>query len=164
MTFPENKEALISAFEKLLTTDGLIASWPGKKNRTALEQMLQAYSWTRLLEAEKEAGSGGGEVRYSEQEMTVLMRSKLAHSLSGADIILLRRELFEQKLLGREDDGSAYWINKEGNPANPWTMDTAWTKDLKGKVAAAGRDAPSSNFWEGAKAEVQDPYPEQVDA
>ena len=45
---------------------------------------------------------------YTEKEVNAIIRERFAFS----DVELIRRELFEARILGRMPDGSKYWKNK----------------------------------------------------
>lgn len=137
---PENSPTLLASFSRLLTKDGLVAAWPGRKGRTALEQVLAAFAWARL----QRAATAGD--RFSESEITELLRTHAICS-SAADAVLLRRLLFESGLLGREDDGSSYWINP-ATSSNAWTLDTNWVDGLNG-TREPEKDV-SSLIWEAS--------------
>eukprot|EP00123_Amoebidium_parasiticum_P001140 comp12178_c0_seq1/m.6936 comp12178_c0_seq1/g.6936 ORF comp12178_c0_seq1/g.6936 comp12178_c0_seq1/m.6936 type:complete len:163 (-) comp12178_c0_seq1:414-902(-) len=131
-TFPSNRDQLIADLGGFLTPDGVIAGWPGKKHR-ALKDLMIAYVWSRL-----ETGK-----RFTEAEITAAISEAVGSC--GGDVIILRRELFEAGLLGREGDGSSYWVKEEGIESNPWTRDRAWIGEVKGR-AEKQRD-PSSLAW-----------------
>ena len=46
--------------------------------------------------------------QYTEKEVNEVIKAAIAFS----DVELIRRELFEYKFLGRQRDGSAYWLEE----------------------------------------------------
>ena len=86
----KNKEVLI----RYIDDDGVVKVWPGKaKNRLLVLQYLA----TKFEPAKK----------YSEQEVNLI----LMHFVS--DYVTRRRDLIENHLLNRTDDGRVYWLNEE---------------------------------------------------
>ena len=47
--------------------------------------------------------------KYTEKEINEIIRSHIAFS----DIELIRREMFQYKLIGRLRDGSEYWVEND---------------------------------------------------
>ena len=86
----KNKEVLM----RYIDDDGVVKVWPGKaKNRLLILQYLA----TKFEHAKK----------YSEQEVNLI----LMHFVS--DYVTRRRDLIENHLLKRTDDGRIYWLNEE---------------------------------------------------
>ncbi|RMC62333.1 DUF2087 domain-containing protein [Lactobacillus sp. ESL0259] len=86
----KNKEVLM----RYIDDNGVVKVWPGKaKNRLLILQYLA----TKFEPAKK----------YSEQEVNLI----LMHFVS--DYVTRRRDLIENHLLKRTDDGRTYWLNEE---------------------------------------------------
>ncbi len=88
------------ARRRLLSDDGKVKRWP---KREAEKQFVLYYLQSRFIRGRD----------YSEAEVNEVLRAW--HTFD--DHALLRREMFERHLLGREKDGSRYWI--EQRSANP---------------------------------------------
>ena len=86
----ENKELLM----RYIDAEGVVKVWPGKAKNLLL--ILQ-YLATKFEPAKK----------YSEQEVNLI----LMHFVS--DYVTRRRDLIENHLLNRTDDGRTYWLNEE---------------------------------------------------
>lgn len=59
----------------------------------------------RIIALAKIAGCFEADKKYTEKEVNEIIKSKIAFS----DVELIRRELFQYKMLGRLRDGSQYW-------------------------------------------------------
>jgi hypothetical protein len=81
---------------KFLDDQGKVKIWPSRRNRKNQLEVL------RYLSTKFEPN-----VFYTEKEVTKLIDEN--HTFH--DPAMLRRELFEAKLLDRKLDGSAYWLN-----------------------------------------------------
>ncbi|MBY0755422.1 DUF2087 domain-containing protein [Clostridium sardiniense] len=82
--------------ERYLNNEKKIVVWPSKRNakNIILEYLITKFEYERY---------------YSEKEVNEVI--KLWSNLD--DFVLLRRELFDNKFLLRESDGSKYWKNIE---------------------------------------------------
>lgn len=82
--------------ERYLDNEKKIVVWPSKRNA---KNLILEYLITKFED----------ERYYSEKEVNEVI--KLWSNLE--DFVLLRRELFDNKFLSRESDGSKYWKNIE---------------------------------------------------
>lgn len=73
-------------------SEGRLAQYPRKKS-------------LRLMSLEKIADCFERDRKYTEKEVNEIIRQNISFS----DIELIRREMFQQKLIGRLRDGSEYW-------------------------------------------------------
>lgn len=80
---------------KYLDERGRVKIWPSRRNRKYQLAILK-YLATKFET----------NVTYSEKEVTHL----ISENHTFGDPALLRREMFEAKLLDRKIDGSAYWL------------------------------------------------------
>jgi hypothetical protein len=78
-----------------LDEEGRVKEWPSKRNKGKFRQLVLEY-----LASKFELG-----VTYTEKEVNTLLNQ---HHTFG-DPALLRREMFENGLIDRMRDGSAYW-------------------------------------------------------
>ena len=86
--------------QRYLDEQGRVKEWPSKRNRKYQRLVLE------YLALKFEVG-----VIYTEKEVNTLLNQ---HHLFG-DAALLRRELFENGLIDRKRDGSAYWCPESQN-------------------------------------------------
>lgn len=86
--------AVPSEISSYFDDDGRLANWPAKKRRAQRDAIL------RHLAEVFEPGR-----QYSERDVNEVLKSQMTY----ADHVLIRRELFDAKLLDRTPDGSAYW-------------------------------------------------------
>ncbi len=84
------------ALRGYLSRDGRIVQWPSRKSRGAMRAHVLEF-----LSQKFERGR-----RYKEREVNEILNR--FHTFD--DAALLRRELFDQGFMGREPDGSAYWL------------------------------------------------------
>lgn len=70
----------------------------------------------RILALTKIADQFEPAKKYSEKEVNEIIRANIAFG----DIELVRREMYQYKLMGRLRDGSAYW-REEKQEENTWT-------------------------------------------
>jgi len=77
-----------------LDAEGRVRAWPARKNR-AKQLAILAY-----VAAFFEAGRD-----YTEREVNEIIKAHITFS----DFVLVRRELYEAKLLDRTIDGRRYW-------------------------------------------------------
>ena len=90
-----NKEEVM----RFLDEEGKIRVYPSKRKKKiyVLEFLIEKFEMNR---------------KYSEKEINEIIDN--SHTFN--DICILRRELIDNKLLGRERDGSVYWrIDKKNN-------------------------------------------------
>ncbi|HSM81029.1 MAG TPA: DUF2087 domain-containing protein [Nodosilinea sp.] len=78
-----------------LDPEGRLKAWPSKRNRGRFQQLALEYL----------AGQFAPGRRYTEREVNALLNQ--LHTFG--DPALLRRELFERRLVDRLPNGSAYW-------------------------------------------------------
>jgi hypothetical protein len=97
---PSNSMDYRAELQRYLDEQGRVKEWPSKRNRKYQKLVLE------YLALKFEVG-----VTYTEKEVNTLLNQH--HSFG--DAALLRRELFENKLIDRKRDGSAYWCDAEGN-------------------------------------------------
>lgn len=88
-------ESIEAILKNYLDEHGRITEWPGKKKRHVQRAMLE------YLRAQFEPG-----IVYTEKQVNEILQR--FHTFD--DWAMLRREMFEQGLLNREKDGSAYWV------------------------------------------------------
>jgi hypothetical protein len=81
--------------EKFLDEQGRVKTWPSRRNRKYQLAVLK-YLSSKL----------DVNVYYTEKEVTNLINEN--HTFG--DPAMLRREMFEARLLGRKIDGSVYWL------------------------------------------------------
>lgn len=87
---------LANKLENFLDEAGRLKAWPSRRSKGR-----QFQQWALEYLADKfEPG-----IYYSEKEVNALLNQH--HTFE--DPALLRRELFERKLVDRVKDGSAYW-------------------------------------------------------
>jgi hypothetical protein len=86
--------------QRYLDEQGRVKVWPSKRNQGKLQRLVLEYLATKF-----EVGA-----IYTEKEVNSLLNQ---YHLFG-DPALLRRELFEGRLIDRKPDGSAYWCNRAG--------------------------------------------------
>ncbi|MBE9138284.1 DUF2087 domain-containing protein [Nodosilinea sp. LEGE 07088] len=84
-----------------LDHQGRLKEWPSRRNRGRFQQLALEYLATRF-----EPGT-----LYNEGEVNALLNQ---HHTFG-DPALLRRELFERRLVDRLPNGSAYWLREAGS-------------------------------------------------
>ncbi|WP_026736479.1 DUF2087 domain-containing protein [Fischerella sp. PCC 9605] len=82
-----------------LDEQGRVKEWPSKRNKGKFQKLVLEY-----LASKFESG-----VTYTEKEVNTLLNQY--HTFG--DPALLRRELFENGLIDRKRDGSAYWRNTQ---------------------------------------------------
>ena len=87
-----------ASIQQLFDDNGLIERWPSRKKKN--NQLLVLEYLFEKFDTEK---------KYTEKEVNELLNQY--HSFG--DPAMLRRELFEKKMLRRTLDGRAYWVNKE---------------------------------------------------
>jgi len=85
--------------QSYLDEQGRIKGWPSKRNKGKFQRLVLEYLATKF-----KCG-----VIYTEKEVNAILN---AHHTFG-DPALLRREMFERRLINRELDGSAYWCNQQ---------------------------------------------------
>lgn len=75
------------------------------------EKLLQYPSRRpmRIIALARIAESFEMDRKYTEKEVNEIIKSKIAFS----DVELIRREMFQYKILGRLRDGSQYWLESE---------------------------------------------------
>ncbi|MCC5639292.1 DUF2087 domain-containing protein [Nostoc sp. CHAB 5844] len=86
--------------QSYLDAQGRVKEWPSKRNKGKFQRLVLEYLATKF-----EVG-----IIYTEKEVNVILNE---HHTFG-DPALLRREMFERRLINREQDGSAYWCNQQG--------------------------------------------------
>jgi hypothetical protein len=108
---PDSQESLIEYFNqgairkiqmvgdwteitKYIDTEGRVKIWPSRRNRKYQLEVLKYL-----------ASKGEPNISYTEKEVTKLIDEN--HTFG--DPAMLRREMFEAKLLDRRIDGSVYW-------------------------------------------------------
>ena len=83
--------------QQFMDEEGRIMQWPSRRRKSSqrliLKFLLEKFSTT---------------TQYSEREVNELLNK---HHTFG-DAALLRRELFEQKMLARTIDCRAYWVRE----------------------------------------------------
>jgi len=79
-----------------LDDDGRLHKYPAKYKR----QILSLYYLASKFEVDK---------RYTEREVNEILKEW--HTFD--DWAMLRRDMFDSRFLGREADGSAYWLEVE---------------------------------------------------
>lgn len=86
----------IKKLEHYYDTDGKFLQYPSKKPMRiiALIKIAEKIDISR---------------KYTEKEMNEIIRSSIAFG----DIELIRREMFQYKLIGRLKDGSEYWAESD---------------------------------------------------
>ncbi len=87
----------LTELKNYLDEEGRLKEWPSKRNKGKFRKLVLEY-----LASKFEPGT-----TYTEKEVNALLNQ---HHTFG-DPALLRRELFENKLIDRKRDGSAYWCN-----------------------------------------------------
>lgn len=97
-------EKLIQAYHKKLEnyydSNGRLLQYPSKRP-------LRILVLIKIVEQMDENR------KYTEKEINEIIKSQIAFS----DIELVRRELYQYKMLGRLRDGSAYWVEKDWKTA-----------------------------------------------
>jgi hypothetical protein len=86
---------LPGSLKPYLDEQGRVTMWPSARNRKAEQALVADYLISKF-----ERGRD-----YTEKEVNALLNQY--HTFE--DSALLRRELFERKLLNRVKDGSRYW-------------------------------------------------------
>lgn len=78
--------------ENYYDAQGRLTQYPSKRPMRvmALTKIANCFEWER---------------KYTEQEVNAIIKQNISFS----DIELVRREMFQLKLIGRLRDGSAYW-------------------------------------------------------
>ena len=89
-------EERFAPLKRFMDEDGRLKQWPGKQ---AMKALAVEYLATKVAPGRD----------YTEQEINGLVNQW--HSFG--DFFLLRRALVEYGYLGRERDGSRYWVNEE---------------------------------------------------
>ncbi|MDM9384989.1 DUF2087 domain-containing protein [Chlorogloeopsis sp. ULAP01] len=87
----------LAELKSYLDEQGRVKEWPSKRNRGKFQKLVLEYLATKF-----EPGA-----TYTEKQVNALLNRY--HTFN--DPALLRRELFESKLINRMRDGSAYWCN-----------------------------------------------------
>ncbi len=97
-------EKLIQAYHKKLEnyydSNGRLLQYPSKRP-------LRILVLIKIVEQMDENR------KYTEKEINEIIKSQIAFS----DIELVRRELYQYKMLGRLRDGSEYWVEKDWKTA-----------------------------------------------
>jgi len=94
-----DSSAVEKELKNFLDAEGRLIRYPAKHR---LKQASLLYLWSKL-EAHRD---------YTEKEINQLLdKWHLFH-----DVCLLRRELYNRRMLGRERDGSRYWKEFPGEP------------------------------------------------
>lgn len=75
-----------------------LTTWPSKRNKRSAQKLVLHYLASKFDPGEN----------YTEKEVNTILRQH--HTFN--DPALLRRELFENGLLDRKLDGSAYWLRE----------------------------------------------------
>ncbi|MBD2451042.1 DUF2087 domain-containing protein [Nostoc sp. FACHB-152] len=83
--------------QNYLDEQGRVKEWPSKRNKGKFQRLVLEY-----LAMKFEVG-----VIYTEKQVNAILNQ---HHTFG-DAAMLRRELFERRLINRERDGSAYWCD-----------------------------------------------------
>ncbi|MGF1457726.1 MAG: DUF2087 domain-containing protein [Leptolyngbyaceae cyanobacterium] len=86
---------LKSKLTNYLDVQGRLKAWPSRRNRRQFQRWALEY----LIEKFKQ------DLLYSEKQVNEILNQ---HHTFG-DPALLRREMFERKLMNRTRDGAAYW-------------------------------------------------------
>ncbi len=93
-------EKSIEAYSKKLNnyydSDGKLLQYPSKRPL----RIIALIKIVEQMDADR---------KYTEKEINEIIRSRIAF----CDIELIRREMFQYKLLGRLRDGSAYWVESD---------------------------------------------------
>lgn len=84
----------LAELKNYLDEQGRVKEWPSKRNK-GFQRLVLEYLGSKFEV----------DVIYTEKEVNTLLNQ---YHLFG-DPALLRRELFENKLINRKRDGSAYW-------------------------------------------------------
>ncbi|MDO5292294.1 MAG: DUF2087 domain-containing protein [bacterium] len=84
------------SLENFYDAEGKLKQYPSKRP-------------VRLLALTKIAKSFIAGKKYTEKEVNAVIREHIAFS----DVELIRREMFQYKILGRLRDGSCYWIEED---------------------------------------------------
>ncbi len=79
--------------DNYLDSDGRLVQYPSKRPM----RILALIKIVEQMEADR---------KYTEKEVNEIIRSHIAFG----DIELVRREMYQYKLLGRLRDGSEYWV------------------------------------------------------
>jgi len=80
--------------QPFLDKDGLLKIWPARKRRA--QQLAVLAHLAESFEQDK---------KYREKEVNEILKSRMTYP----DFVLIRRELYEAKLLDRTLDGREYW-------------------------------------------------------
>ncbi|URZ07052.1 CatA-like O-acetyltransferase [Clostridium felsineum] len=84
-----------AGYTRYLDEEGRIKVWPSKRS---VKYEILKYLITKFE----------SEIYYKEKEVNEIIKKWSCLE----DFVLLRRELFDNKLLSREDDGSRYWVSE----------------------------------------------------
>ena len=81
--------------DEYFDSQGRLSQYPSKRPMRimALTKIANCFEWER---------------KYTEKEVNEIIRQ----NISFTDVELIRREMFQNKLIGRMRDGSAYWREK----------------------------------------------------
>ncbi|MCI9386266.1 MAG: DUF2087 domain-containing protein [Lachnospiraceae bacterium] len=82
--------------DNYLDSDGRLVQYPSKRPM----RILALIKIVEQMEADR---------KYTEKEVNEIIRSHIAFG----DIELVRREMYQYKLLGRLRDGSEYWVEAD---------------------------------------------------
>lgn len=91
-----NKEDYEKKLFNYYDTDGKLIQYPSKKPMRVLALLKIAAQFQK-------------EQKYTEKQVNEIIRSEIAFS----DIELIRREMYQYKILGRLKDGSQYWLEAD---------------------------------------------------
>lgn len=89
----------LTKLEQYLDEQGRVKTWPSKRRRRRLQALVLEYLASKF----------DPNLTYAEKEVNAILNQ---HHTFG-DPAMLRRELFDRRLLDRKRDGSAYWVMKE---------------------------------------------------
>ena len=89
-------ENYLEILKKLYDTEGKLIQYPSKRPM-------------RIIALGKIAEKFEPEKKYTEKEVNEIIRE----SITFGDIELVRREMFQYKMMGRLKDGSAYWREQD---------------------------------------------------
>ena len=132
-------EKSIEAYSKKLNnyydSDGKLLQYPSKRPL----RIIALIKIVEQMDADR---------KYTEKEINEIIRSRIAF----CDIELIRREMFQYKLLGRLRDGSAYWVESDWKNAYAEYIDADQTDFYKGSGIC--QEFPYTPEREGIPAEM----------
>lgn len=89
-------EAYYKKLDNYYDSDGRLTQYPSKRPM----RIIALIRITEQMDADR---------KYTEKEINEMIRSNIAFE----DIELVRREMYQYKLLGRLRDGSEYWVEND---------------------------------------------------